>query len=217
MRARPAAPETRVESLPSRAAPADERKPLVTSPASLSPAQAAARLEEFTVIDVRAPGEYAAGHVPGALNIPLDKLPDALPALKSASARGSLLVVCASGVRSTRACEILAGADIQAATLTGGTSAWEGDGRGLDRPGGDRTWPMERQVRLAAGSLVVAGLVAGIRFPAARWLSAGIGSGLVYSAVTNTCGMASVLAKLPHNRAPRSGTDLDATLEALQR
>ncbi|WP_097958000.1 rhodanese-like domain-containing protein [Streptomyces sp. wa1002] len=169
------------------------------SSASLSPAQAAARLEEFTVIDVRAPGEYAAGHVPGALNIPLDKLPDALPALKSASARGSLLVVCASGVRSTRACEILAGADIEAVTLTGGTSAWEGDGRGLDRPEGARTtWPMDR-------------------FPAARWLSAGVGSGLVYSALSNTCGMAAVLSKLPHNRAPRAAGDLDATLEELQR
>ncbi|RST23181.1 DUF2892 domain-containing protein, partial [Streptomyces sp. WAC04770] len=68
------------------------------------------------------------------------------------------------------------------------------------------------------GSLVVAGLVAGIRFPAARWLSAGVGSGLVFSAVTNTCGMASALSKLPYNRASRSGTtDLDATLEALQR
>ncbi|WP_444971820.1 YgaP family membrane protein, partial [Streptomyces sp. SAI-25] len=119
----------------------------------------------------------------------------------------------------SRACEILAGADIEAVTLTGGTSAWEGDGRGLDRPEGARAvWPMERQVRLAAGSLVVAGLVAGIRFPAARWLSAGIGSGLVFSAVTNTCGMASALSKLPYNRASRSGTtDLDATLEALQR
>ncbi len=203
---------------PSPTSPANERNPQVPSSASLSPAQAAARLEEFTVIDVRAPGEYAAGHVPGALNIPLDKLPDALPALKSASARGSLLVVCASGVRSTRACEILAGADIEAVTLTGGTSAWEGDGRGLDRPEGARTtWPMERQVRLAAGSLVVAGLVAGIRFPAARWLSAGVGSGLVYSALSNTCGMAAVLSKLPHNRAPRAAGDLDATLEELQR
>ncbi|MET9592896.1 rhodanese-like domain-containing protein [Streptomyces sp. NPDC006516] len=187
------------------------------SPASLSPAQAAARLEEFTVIDVRAPGEYASGHVPGALNIPLDRLGEAVPALKSVSARGSLLVVCASGVRSTRACEILADADIEAATLTGGTSAWEGDGRGLDRPNGARAiWPMERQVRLAAGSLVVAGLLAGRRFPAARWLSAGIGTGLVYSAVTNTCGMAAVLSKLPYNRAPQPGAGLDATLDALQ-
>ncbi|MEU5716094.1 rhodanese-like domain-containing protein [Streptomyces sp. NPDC020403] len=188
------------------------------STASLSPAQAAARLTEFTVIDVRAPGEYASGHVPGALNIPLDRLPEAVPALKSASARGSLLVVCASGVRSTRACEILSDADIQAATLSGGTSAWENDGHGLDRPeGGSVTWAMERQVRFAAGSLVVAGLLAGTRFPAARWLSAGIGAGLVYSAVSNTCGMAAALSRLPYNRAPRGADDLDATLDALQR
>lgn len=127
-------------------------------------------------------------------------------------------MVCASGVRSTKACEVLARADIEAVTLTGGTSAWAGDGHGLDRPeGGRATWPMERQVRLAAGSLVVAGLLAGRRFPAARWLSAGIGSGLVFSAVTNTCGMAAALSKLPHNRAPHTAADLDTTLDALQR
>ncbi|MFF3956907.1 rhodanese-like domain-containing protein [Streptomyces sp. NPDC001890] len=189
----------------------------MTSPVSLSPAQAAARLAEFTVIDVRAPGEYASGHVPGALNIPLDRLSEAVPALKSAAARGSLLLVCASGVRSTRACDVLAAADIDAMTLTGGTSAWAGEGRDLDHPAGARaTWPMERQVRLAAGSLVVAGLLAGARFPAARWISAGIGSGLVFSAVTNTCGMAAALSKLPYNRAPRSAGSLDDTLHALQ-
>ncbi|MEV6162473.1 rhodanese-like domain-containing protein [Streptomyces sp. NPDC052052] len=189
----------------------------MTTPTSLSPAQAAARLAEFTVIDVRAPGEYASGHVPGALNIPLDRIDEALPALKSAATRGSLLMVCASGVRSTRACDILAAADVDAMTLSGGTSAWEAEGRALDRPAGARaTWPMERQVRLAAGSLVVAGLLAGIRYPAARWLSAGVGSGLVFSAVSNTCGMAAVLSKLPHNRAPRSAANLDETLAALQ-
>ncbi|MFJ6015797.1 rhodanese-like domain-containing protein [Streptomyces sp. NPDC092952] len=189
----------------------------MTSPASLSPAQAAARLAEFTVIDVRAPGEYASGHVPGALNVPLDRLSEAVPALKSAAVRGPLLLVCASGVRSTRACDILAAADIEAVTLTGGTSAWEAEGRAVEQPAGARkTWPMERQVRLAAGSLVVAGLLAGVRFPAARWLSAGVGSGLVFSAVSNTCGMAAVLSKLPYNRAPRSATGLGDTLHALQ-
>jgi len=189
----------------------------VTSPASLSPAQAAARLAEFTVVDVRAPGEYASGHVPGALNVPLDRLPEALPALKAASARGPLLMVCASGVRSTRACDILSAAGVDAVTLAGGTSAWERDGHSVERPDGSRTtWPMERQVRLAAGSLVVAGLLAGRRFPAARWISAGVGSGLVFSAVSNTCGMAAVLSKLPYNRAPRAAMDLDATLAALQ-
>ncbi|MCX5401828.1 rhodanese-like domain-containing protein [Streptomyces sp. NBC_00102] len=189
----------------------------MTTPACLSPAQAAARLEEFTVIDVRGPGEYASGHVPGAHNVPLDRVADALPALRSAAARGSLLVVCASGVRSARAAEILADADIAAATLAGGTSAWESAGHGLDRPAGAKAvWPMERQVRFAAGSLVVAGILAGRRFPAARRLSAGVGSGLVFSAVSNTCGMAAVLSKLPHNRAPQTLPDLNETLEALQ-
>lgn len=189
----------------------------MTSPASLSPAQAAARLEEFTVIDVRGPGEYASGHVPGAHNVPLDRMAEALPALKAAAARGALLVVCASGVRSTRAAEILADADIASTTLTGGTSAWESAGHDVDRPAGAKAvWPMERQVRFAAGSLVVAGVLAGRRFPAARWLSAGVGSGLVFSAVSNTCGMAAVLSKLPHNRAPQTAPDLNETLEALQ-
>lgn len=71
-------------------------------------------------------------------------------------------------------------------------------------------------MRLAAGSLVVAGLLAGVRFPAARWISAGIGSGLVFSAVSNTCGMAAALSKLPYNRAPRSAAGLDDTLHALR-
>lgn len=143
----------------------------MTSPVSLSPTQAAARLAEFTVIDVRAPGEYASGHVPGALNIPLDRLSEAVPALKSASARGALLVVCASGVRSTRACDILSAADIDAATLSGGTSAWEGEGHGLDRPeGGRTTWPMERQVRLAS-RLARGGRSARGRTPSGRALA----------------------------------------------
>ncbi|WP_198358375.1 rhodanese-like domain-containing protein [Streptomyces fildesensis] len=185
------------------------------TPTTLIPAQAAARLHEYTVIDVRTPGEYAAGHLPGAHNIPLDHLHTALPALKATAARGDLLMVCASGNRSTTACTELAAADIPATTLTGGTTAWAGEGHTLHRPeNGRAVWPMERQVRLAAGSLVVLGLAAGTRWRPARWLSAAIGTGLVFSAATNTCGMAAALAKLPHNQ-PRT-TDLDATLQALQ-
>lgn len=95
---------------------------------ALIPAQAAARLDDYTVIDVRTPGEYASGHLPGAHNIPLDHLHTALPALKTAAARGTLLMVCASGNRSTTACTELAAADIPATTLTGGTAAWAGEG-----------------------------------------------------------------------------------------
>ncbi|CAL9539429.1 rhodanese-like domain-containing protein [Streptomyces sp. enrichment culture] len=184
------------------------------APTALTPGQANARLHELTVIDVRTPGEYASGHLPGAHNIPLDHLDAALPALRTAADRGDLLIVCASGARATEACRRLADQGITAATLTGGTTAWTRLGHDTHRPAGTRTpWAMDRQVRLAAGSLVLTGLVAGRRWNAARWLSAGVAGGLVFSALTNTCGMAKVLARLPHNQ-PRA-TDLDATLAAL--
>ncbi|MFI2367856.1 rhodanese-like domain-containing protein [Streptomyces sp. NPDC018833] len=181
---------------------------------SLSVSEARPRLHELTVIDVRTPGEYAGGHLPGAHNIPLDRLDRALPALRVAADRGDLLLVCASGARSAQACGTLVGHGISAATLTGGTEGWVELGHDLHRPAGARTaWAMERQVRLAAGSLVLAGLALGRVRPAARLLSAGIAGGLVFSALTDTCGMARVLAKLPHNRS--EDTDLDATIASL--
>ncbi len=74
---------------------------------------------------------------------------------------------------------------------------------------------MERQVRLTAGALVLLGLLLGVlTHPAFQILSAGIAAGLVFSALTNTCGMAAVLAKLPYNR-PRAH-DFDRTLAELR-
>ncbi|MFF8670038.1 rhodanese-like domain-containing protein [Streptomyces sp. NPDC015242] len=182
---------------------------------ALTAAQAGARLHELTVIDVRTPGEYAAGHLPDAHNIPLDHLDRALPVLRAAAERGDLLVVCASGARSAEACRRLAEAGVPATTLTGGTDAWTRLGHEVHRPAGTRApWPMERQVRLTAGSLVLAGLVAGRLRPGARRLSAGVACGLVFSALTDTCAMARLLARLPYNRPGTS--DLDATLAALR-
>ncbi|MFC7264336.1 rhodanese-like domain-containing protein [Streptomyces lutosisoli] len=185
----------------------------MTTPFSLDADQARTRLPELTVLDVRTPGEYASGHLPGALNIPLDQLHRALPALKMATT--DLLVVCASGARSDSARKTLAEHGVTAATLVGGTSAWSERGHELHHPaaGTRATWSMERQVRFTAGSVVLAGLGLGLLHPAWQLLSAGIAGGLVFSAVTNTCGMAAILAKLPHNR-PRPA-DLDATLATL--
>ncbi|MDJ0379873.1 rhodanese-like domain-containing protein [Streptomyces sp. G-G2] len=190
-----------------------------TAPATagaLTAEQAAPRLDGLTVIDVRTPAEYASGHLPGAHNVPLDQLPRALPALSAAAGRRELLVVCASGVRSAQAVRDLAGHGIAAATLTGGTAGWLRAGHALERSPGERTaWSMERQVRFTAGSLVLAGLAAGQLRPAARLLSAGVAGGLVLSAVTDTCTLAKLLARLPHNRA-RPGR-LAATLDTLSR
>ncbi|CAK7279862.1 rhodanese-like domain-containing protein [Streptomyces misionensis] len=185
---------------------------------AIDPRQAHSRLHEFTVIDVRTPGEYAGGHVPGALNIPLDQLDRALPDIRHAAERGELLVVCASGARSEKACAQLAARGIRAATLAGGTGAWAARGHALDRPLAcdvKTAWSMDRQVRLTAGSLVLLGLALGeFVHPAFRLLSAGVAGGLVFSAVTDTCGMAAMLGKLPYNRPGKA--DLDATLARLR-
>ncbi|WP_318214429.1 rhodanese-like domain-containing protein [Streptomyces sp. SCL15-6] len=189
----------------------------MTTPATLDPRQAHSRLHELTVIDVRTPGEYAGGHLPGALNVPLDRLRQALPAVRAAAERGDVLVVCASGNRSANACRVLAEHGVHAATLVGGTGAWAAQGHELARPAGTAkaTWGMERQVRLTAGLIVLLGLLLGVLVhPAFQLLSAGIAGGLVFSALTDTCGMAAVLARLPHNR-PRPA-DLDATLARLR-
>ncbi|OAH15000.1 rhodanese-like domain-containing protein [Streptomyces jeddahensis] len=188
----------------------------MNAPLAIDVTQAHARLHELTVIDVRTAGEFASGHLPGALNIPLDQLSRALPAIKEAAEGGEILVVCASGARSENACTTLAGHGVTAATLTGGTIAWAEGGHELHRPEDKprAVWGMERQVRFTAGTIVLIGLLLGLLHPAWQLLSAGIACGLIFSALTNTCGMAAVLAKLPHNR-PRPG-DLDDALAALR-
>jgi phage shock protein E len=79
------------------------------SPASsLTPAL----IQDATIIDVRTPGEYQAGHVKGAKNIPLDQLPSAIPQLKKE--KRTIIVYCRSGQRSGQAISILKKAGISA-------------------------------------------------------------------------------------------------------
>ncbi|MEU0567331.1 rhodanese-like domain-containing protein [Nonomuraea sp. NPDC005983] len=171
-----------------------------------------------TVIDVRTRAEYTTGHVPGAVNIPLDQLHHAVPALREAAHRRPLVVVCASGARSENARGQLERAGVPARSLNGGTAAWTAAGHPVDRPAtaghGHHIWPMDRQVRLAAGALILLALVADLALPGARLLSAAVAAGLVYSALSNTCGMAALLGKLPFNRPPKA--DLEAALAALR-
>ncbi|MFF1511680.1 rhodanese-like domain-containing protein [Streptomyces sp. NPDC058326] len=193
----------------------------MNAPLLLDPDQARARLAELTVVDVRTPAEYASGHVPGALNVPLDRLDRAVPTLREAAARGGLLVVCQSGGRSSAACARLAGHGIAVHDLDGGTSGWAAHGHGLEHPAGapaKPVWAMDRQVRLVAGSLVLLGLALGLLVhPAFQLLSAGVAGGLVFSALTDTCGMALMLGRLPYNRRSVCAADgLDATLARLR-
>lgn len=108
----------------------------MTTPTALTIDEARSRLDELTIIDVRTPGEYAGGHLPGALNIPLDQIQRSLPDIRHAADLGDVVVVCASGARSENAGRILAENGVSAATLSGGTGAWATDGHELHRSQG---------------------------------------------------------------------------------
>ena len=93
--------------------------------------EAAAAVERrASIIDVREPAEYLAGHLPGAVNIPMGQLPARLDELD----RGvPVYVVCASGNRSSAMVEVLAAAGFDAINVAGGTSAWISAGRPVER------------------------------------------------------------------------------------
>ncbi|MEJ7833941.1 MAG: rhodanese-like domain-containing protein [Nocardioides sp.] len=73
------------------------------------------------LVDVREPSEYAEGHVPGALNIPMEHLPSRVDELNRDA---PVHVICASGNRSSAMADFLTGAGFDAANVVGGTSAW---------------------------------------------------------------------------------------------
>ncbi len=151
------------------------------------------------VIDVRTGGEFETMHIPGSFNVPLDTLDEHTRDL--ADLEHPIVLVCQSGARASKAHGALTGAGKDRLhLLEGGIAAWEAAGADVVRGSTDR-WAMDRQVRLVAGSLALAGVAASVVFPTAKWLAAGVASGLVVSAVTNSCAMATVLGKLPYNRS----------------
>jgi rhodanese-related sulfurtransferase len=187
--------------------------PRTGSPATLDAAtlqQLLATGDDPRVIDVRTPGEFATAHIPCSVNVPLDLLrehrDELLPHLDE-----RVVLVCRSGQRATAAEQALAAGLPNLRILQGGITAWQAAGAAL-RTGRPR-WDLERQVRLVAGSVVLVAVLASVAFEPAKWLAAFIGAGLTVAALTNTCAMGMLLAKLPYNRGPR--TDLAAVVAAL--
>jgi rhodanese-related sulfurtransferase len=161
--------------------------------------------QKLDLIDVRTPVEFRAMHVDFARNIPLDQLdPAAVMQARNGSSAETLYVVCQSGGRSNMACEKFqrAGFD-NVVSVEGGTPACAQ--AGLPMTHGKKTISLERQVRIAAGSLVLTGVALGwFVHPAFFGLSAFVGAGLVFAGITDTCGMGMLLAKMPWNRCSTS-------------
>ncbi|MGV3757584.1 MAG: rhodanese-like domain-containing protein [Verrucomicrobiota bacterium] len=160
------------------------------------------RKEVCTVIDVREPMEFAGGHLACARLIPLGELEQRLGEIPTDQ---PLVVVCRSGKRSGQAASLLQGKGFkQIRSLEGGLMAWEAAGLPLER---DAKAPisLERQVRIAAGAMVLAGVLLGsFAHPGFYGLSGFVGAGLIFAGITDWCGMGMLLAKAPWNRCQTS-------------
>jgi rhodanese-related sulfurtransferase len=150
------------------------------------------------VLDVRTPGEFETVHIAGAYNVPLDLLREHREQILK-HLDEDVVLVCQAGQRAAQAEETLRKAGLtNVHVLDGGIAAWIGKGLPVNR--GAQRWDLERQVRLAAGSLVTLSILVSIVIPGAKWLAFAIGAGLTFAALTNTCAMGMLFARLPYNR-----------------
>lgn len=150
------------------------------------------------ILDVRTHVEFDSVHIPGAYNVPLETLGEHATDIQR-HVEDAVVLVCRSGMRASEAETRLAAVGMQnVKVLDGGMLAWERTGGAVNR--GKAPWAIERQVRLAAGGLVLAFILLSIWFPAARFGAGLIGLGLIVAALTNTCAMGMALSKLPFNR-----------------
>ena len=158
------------------------------------------------VIDVRTPLEFREVHCVHARNVPLDELnPEAVLASRNCSEDKPVYVICRSGSRAAKACEAFAKAGFtNVINVDGGTQAWESAGLPVNR--GKKGMSLERQVRIAAGFLVVLGVGLSFLHPWFIGLSAFVGAGLMFAGITDTCAMGMLIAKMPWNKVkPASG------------
>lgn len=150
------------------------------------------------VLDVRTPGEFDTVHIAGAYNVPLDLLREHRDEIVK-HLDDDVVLVCRSGQRAAQAEAALRDAGLaNVHILNGGITAWEATGFPVNR--GTQRWDLERQVRLVAGLIVALSILASIVVPGLKWVAFAIGGGLAVAALTNTCAMGMLLARLPYNR-----------------
>jgi rhodanese-related sulfurtransferase len=145
------------------------------------------------LIDVRTPAEYGEVHIAGSRLMPLDRL-------QAGEIKEGTVLICRSGKRAQQACDQLTKAGCQGLRiLEGGVTAWESAGLPVKR--GKAVMSLERQVRVAAGLLVLLGVILGTTVhPGFLGIAGFVGAGLVFAGLTDWCGMGMLLAKAPWNQ-----------------
>lgn len=156
----------------------------------------------LTLIDVRTPVEFAEVHLPQARNEPLNRLqPLELIEAGVVAKNRPFYLFCRTDGRAKKAAETFAAAGHpDAYVVEGGTLAWIQADFPVTR-GTVKVISLERQVRIAAGALVVTGVVLGWFVHRGFYGLAGfVGAGLVFAGVTDFCGLGLLLARLPWNQ-----------------
>jgi rhodanese-related sulfurtransferase len=174
-----------------------------SAPATIDSAGLRTLLDSATpprMLDVRTPGEFETAHINGAYNVPLDLLREHREEIIG-HLDEDVVLVCQAGPRAAQAEEALRDAGLaNVHVLDGGIAAWMSKGLPVNR--GAQRWDLERQVRLAAGLIVALSILASIVVPGLKWVALAIGAGLSFAALTNTCAMGMLFARLPYNRGP---------------
>ncbi|MBA3707830.1 MAG: rhodanese-like domain-containing protein [Planctomycetes bacterium] len=170
-------------------------------PTSLHPRDLApGDCQTLELIDVRTPSEFGEVHARDAVCVPLDSLDPKAVWTQRKQPGKPLYLLCRSGARARMAAERFIAAGLtDVVVIDGGTDAWAALGLPVVR--GRKAMSLERQVRIAAGSLVVLGAGLGwLVHPGFFGLSAFVGAGLVFAGLTDTCALGMMLARLPWNR-----------------
>jgi len=167
--------------------------------ATIAPADLQALRQEqrdTVLLDVRSRLEFEGSWIDGATNLPLEELDGRLDEIPE---QRLVVVVCRTGVRATIAAEALARSGRRARVLEGGMQAWRR--ARLPMREGRRRLPVDRQVQLIAGSMILTGIALGTLVnPWFLGIAAFFGAGLTFAGATGTCGLAHVLFRLPWNR-----------------
>ena len=177
---------------------------------SVDPGTVQAWLEKgvAVLIDVREPDEHARERIAAALLAPLSRFdPESL----AAEPGKTLVFHCNSGSRTEQAAALLlraGGGEVY--QLAGGLQGWKKAGLPVIT---NRTAPLPimRQVQIAAGALVLLGVVLALLIsPWLMALAAFVGAGLMMAGITGFCGMANLLVHMPWNRRSQTAGPRDA-------
>jgi len=173
--------------------------------------------KKVELIDVRTPVEFREVHVSAAINVPLDRLdPVGIQAARNGTANEPLYVICRSGARGKQACEKFYAAGISnAINVEGGTMACVDAGLPVVR--GKKSIPLNCQVQMITGTMVVLGsILSVVLHPFWIGIPLFMGSGLIFAGATNTCAMASILARMPWNQVRPAAASASAGAAASQ-